>query len=515
MNLITDPVLTLAGGERVTLPALFAAMTRGEAKGFPALRPHQRPAWHMFLVQLAALSMWNADRDGPPDDDEDWAADLRRLAPDHPDDAPWRLFVEERDRPAFLQPPDPGGLKWSEVETPDALDLLITARNHDLKQIIAKQATVEDWIFALVSLQTCAGYDGRGNCGIARMNGGSSSRAMLGLAPARNRDLAIDPSAWWARDVGRLVASRKAGEHDGACAVGGQALLWCFDWPASHQFDLRELDPWFIEICRRVRLTHTNGRVTAQRSTSKAARIEAKAFNGYVGDPWAPVHKTEGKSLTLGSGDFDYKRLCELMFSPDWEVPLLAKYGTEETGDMLLVAEALSRGNSRTDGFKSRVVMVPGRVVSFLFSNTPSSAKEISKAQLQEIQDFDAALRYAIALMAAGGDRDGIKREHFRRAAPASRRFDRAADRLFFPSLWRRVEAGATNDPDAEEKAKMAFLSKLFEAAELELKAALPAIPCPTIRRPRGEARASRAFRSRVRREYPALFQREETHVSA
>lgn len=515
MNLLTEPLITLAGGEKVTLPGLFAAMAKAEAKGFPALRPHQRPAWHMFLVQLGALSMWNADRDCPPDAAEDWAEDLRRLTPEHPDDAPWRLFVEERDVPAFLQPPDPGGLKWSKVETPDALDLLITARNHDLKQTVAKQATVEDWVFALVSLQTCAGYDGRGNCGIARMNGGSSSRPMLGLAPARDKDLAIDPSAWWARDVERLVGSRKAGQHGGAGAVGGQALLWCFDWPASHQFDIRELDPWFIEVCRRVRLTHTNGRVAAERSTSKAARIEAKVFNGNVGDPWAPVHKTKGKSLTLGSGDFDYKRLSELMFSGDWAVPLLARPGSEEPRDMLLVAEALSRGNSRTDGFKSRVVTVPGRVVSFLFSNTPSSAPEISKAQLQEIGEFDAALRYAIALMAAGGDRDGIKREHYRRADPACRRFDRVADRLFFPSLWRRVEAGANNDPDAEEEAKVAFLSKLYEAAMAELKGTLPAIPCPTIRRPRGEARASRAFTSRIRREYPVLFQREETNVAA
>lgn len=512
MNLITDPILTLAGGEKVSLPALFAAMGRGEVRGFQALRPHQRSAWHMFLVQLGALSLWNAGRDRPPSDAQDWAEDLRGLTPDHADDAPWRLFVEDPDRPAFLQPPDPGGLKWSKVETPDALDLLITARNHDLKQSIAKEAMPEDWIFALVSLQTCAGYDGRGNCGIARMNGGSSSRPMLGLTPARKGDLVIDPSAWWARDVGRLLAVRKAGKHSGVGAVGGQALLWCLDWPEGHQFNVDELDPWFVEICRRVRLTHTSGAVSARRSTSKSSRIEAKAFNGNLGDPWAPVHKTEGKSLTLGGGDFDYRRLCELVFSDNWAVPLLAQCGTEESDDMLLVAEALSRGNSRTDGFKSRVVMVPGNVVPFFSSET---AATLSRAQLDEISGFDAALRYAIALLAAGGDRDAVKREHFRRAAPASKRFDRAADRLFFPSLWRRVEAGSITDPDAEDRAKIRFLTELYESASVELEAALPAIPCPTIRRPKAEARARRAFRSRMRKAHPVLFQKEETHVPA
>ena len=512
MNLITDSVLTITDGKKVTLPDLFAGMARREVGGFPALRPHQRPAWHMFLVQLGALSLWTGDRDRLPDDAADWTADLQNLTPDYPDDAPWRLFAEERSKPAFLQPPDPGGLKWNPVETPDALDLLITARNHDLKQTVAKRASAEDWVFALVSLQTSAGYDGRGNCGIARMNGGSSSRPMLGLTPARDGDLSINPSAWWARDVGHLIAARSAG-HDARGAigtVGGPALLWCWDWPEGHQLDFRELDPWFVEVCRRVRLSDTNGAVSATRSTSNAARIDAKAFNGNLGDPWAPIHKTESKSLTLGGGDFDYKRICELMFFGDWAVPLLARPGNDERGDMLLVAEALSRGNSKTEGFKSRVVPVPGKILPFF---SPETMATFSKAQLDEIKEFDTALRSAIAVMSAGGN--GVKKDHFKRAAPASKRFDRAVDTLFFPSLWRRVEANALTDPDAEETAKIQFLENLFEAATAELGSALPAIPCPTIRRPKAEARAWRAFRSRVQKAYPVLFQKEESHVAA
>ncbi|MCY3763495.1 MAG: CRISPR-associated protein Cse1 [Gemmatimonadetes bacterium] len=503
MNLLTDSVLTLAGGGKATLPALFAAMTRGEVSGFPALRPHQRPAWHMFLVQLGALTLWTAGRDRLPDNAADWTADLRKLTPDYPDDAPWQLFVKERDKPAFLQPPDPGGLKWATVETPDALDLLITARNHDLKQTVAKQANVDDWLFALVSLQTSAGYDGRGNCGIARMNGGSSSRPMLGLIQTRAGDLRADPSVWWARDVLNLVFARNAGKRSGVGTVGGPALLWCLNWPEGHQLDLRNLDPWFVEVCRRIRLTVANGVVSAKRSTSKAARIDAKAFNGNVDDPWAPVHKTEGKSLTLGGGDFNYKRLCELMFSGDWEVPLLARPGNDESGDMLLVAEALSRGNSKTEGFKSRTVPVPGKVVPFF---SPEKMAPLSKAQLDEIKVFDGALSYSIGLMAAGGNRDGVKRDHYKRAAPASKRFDRTADTLFFPSLWRRVEASSSTDPDAEDTAKTRFLKDLFDAATAELESALLSIPCPAIRRPKAESRARRAFRSRVRREFPDLF---------
>ena len=386
-------------------------------------------------------------------------------------------MVEDPAKPAFLQPPDPGGLVWSQLATPDALDLLITSRNHDLKQTIARQASPEDWVCALVSLQTSEGFGGRSNYGIARMNGGSSSRPMLGLAPAEEGDTSIDPSRWWVRDVRRLLATAR---EDGVGFAGGPALLWCLDWPEGRQLDLRDLDPWFIEVCRRVRLKGEPGKISAIRANSKKSRTDAKAFKGNLGDPWAPVHKTEGKSLTLGGGHFDYTRLCELLFSGSWSVPLLALHGRDEDGDMLLVAEALSRGNSKTEGFKSRVVPVPGRVVPLLSSPTAATC---SKAQMEEISVFDVALRDAIALVAAGGNRDGIRKGHFQRSVPARRRFDRAADRLFFAHLWNRVAANEMRDADAEGTAKLEFLQALRDAAAAEMESALPAIPCPKIQR--------------------------------
>ena len=502
MNLLTDPILTLSGGRKVSLPGLLAAMAKGEVRGFPALRPHQRPAWHMFLVQLGALALWNAKRADPPVDAADWRADLRRLTPGHPDDAPWHLVVIERTKPAFLQPPDPGGLRWDEVSTPDALDLLITSRNHDLKQSVARQADEEDWIFSLVSLQTAEGFGGRGNYGIARMNGGSSSRPMLGLAPSRHLDLSVDFSAWWARDVRRLTKARDTGQETGIGRTGGPALLWCLDWTEGGQLDLRDLDPWFLEVCRRVRLIDAGGAVSALRSRSRAARIGAKAFKGNVGDPWAPVHATEGKAFTLGiSGDFSYRQLYRLLFSGDWKVPLLARPEGGETGDLLLVAEALSRGNCKTEGFKSRIVPVPGKVVPLLSSTT---AATLSKAQMDEIKAFDSALRYALQLAALNGDYDALKKRSRSHdyskdpARPACARFQRAADQRFFPSLWRRFSA-SSKGKDAALEAKQAFLKDLMSIAEVELGSALPTIPCAAIRRPRAEARARRAFKWKLR----------------
>ena len=269
MNLLTDALIPASTVQQLSLPGVFVAMVRGEIAAFPALRPHQRASWHMFLVQLAALALWTTKRDELPDDVSAWTDLLRALTPNHSDDNPWRLVVEDYTQPAFLQPPVPLGPKWSTVPTPDALDILITARNHDLKQSVARNVEPGDWLFALVSLQTSAGYDGRESYGIARMNGGSSSRPLMGLVPVHEKTCGLNSSKWWRRDVEQLLLERRAGRGSEFGSEGGPGLLWCLDWPEGRQLDLRTLDPWFIEVCRRVRLVRCQDAVEGRSNRCK------------------------------------------------------------------------------------------------------------------------------------------------------------------------------------------------------------------------------------------------------
>ncbi len=511
MNLLVDPTFEIHDGDRVSLSGMFAALSRGDVRGFKSLRPHQRPAWHMFLVQLGTLALWNGRQVSPPKDERSWTNLLRALTPEYSDDSPWRLVVNDWSMPAFLQPPAPDGLSWSNVPTPDNLDMLITARNHDLKQTVARFAAPEHWVYALVSLQTCEGYNGSGNNGIARMNGGSSSRPLLGLAPASVSNNSIDPSAWWKRDVTRLLAERANGNFLGTGSVGGSALIWLLDWPESDQLELGQLDPLFIEVCRRIRLIDSGETLSALRSRSKATRIAAKAFKGNTGDPWASVEKKNGKNFTLSSGNFDYRCICSLLFSGDWKIPLLAMPGREESGDMLLVAEAFSRGNSKTEGFKSRIVPAPATAVSLFSSKT---VKNIASAQLTEIATFDDALKTSLAIAAASGNPNQIEKKHWSRTVLARRCFDREADRLFFHSLWRRAsKASASADLAAE--AKLEFLANLFNAAKAELEIALPAIPISKMNRPKAETQARRAFYRKTRHAHPELFNREKKNAAA
>ena len=108
-NLLTDPVIRFdkTGGKRAeaSLAEVYAVLMADEVDAFPALRPHQRHAWHAFLSQLGAMSMHHAGMIEPPTGANQWTALLRGLTPDFPDDEPWHLAVDDITKPAFMQPP--------------------------------------------------------------------------------------------------------------------------------------------------------------------------------------------------------------------------------------------------------------------------------------------------------------------------------------------------------------------------------------------------------------------------
>ncbi len=468
----------------------------------------------MFLVQLAALALHRAGVSDLPDTEAAWAQALRGLTPEFSGDEPWCLVVEDASKPAFMQPPVPEGISLGNAtSTPDALDLLITSRNHDLKQAVARTAEAQDWVLALVSLQTCEGFGGAKNYGIVRMNGGSSSRPMLSLAPlAKDHAKSSEPSpgAWFCRDVSVLLATRvdeyAKYEHIGYPPGGGLGLVWTAPWPEGEQLPLQMLDLWFIETCRRVRLSMEQGCIACVRGTSSTPRIEAKNLNGAVGDPWAPVHKTANKSFTLSSSDFDYAKLVELMFSGDWKPPLLACPASFETGceTMALVAQALSRGNSKTEGFKSRILPIGGRI-SRALGPRRQEMHELAKKQMEAISKFDAALRLALTLVAASGDADRRRKEHYALTEGARTTLDHAADAIFFERLWARFDAQEAGR-EALQAEEFRFASELHQKAEEIFEAALPSMPCARLFRPRAEARARKAFRSSIQRAFPELY---------
>lgn len=509
---------TREGLERGSLPEVFAALMVDRVECFAALRAHQEPAWHMFLAQLGAVAAHSAGLSAPPADAATWQEIIGRLTrAEFPNDEPWCLVVDDRAMPAFLQPPVPDGVSLEKrAATPDALDMLITSRNHDLKQSVASGAGFDDWVFALVSLQTMEGYGGPKNYGIARMNGGSSSRVLMGLAPlpTAGTDNALRPGPRLKRDIVQLLTRRNELLQSTPIhypAKGGLALTWMVPWPDGEQLSLDRLDILFIDVCRRVRLCREEGTAFAAVGNSSAERIKAKELKGFVGDPWAPIHRTEAKALTIGDeGSFHYARVVELLLSGDWQRPMLAELGGDEADEVanwLLVVAAIARGNSKTGGFKSRALPLKGRQARGLGAKR-KELHALATEQIHEIKKLDTVLRDALLLAVAGGVQEKIKKDSYAHTRPYRDRLDAVADREFFPALWDRFEADQQGTPLKVETARRNFLLPLIDSARTLLEEGLADIPCPSIRRPRAEARARRRFETLLRGEktgFPAL----------
>ena len=189
----------------------------------------------------------------PPDEPEVWLSIIRGLTADFPNDEPWQLMVDDITRPAFMQPPSRSIDRESDykntVLTPDELDMLVTSKNHDLKSAVAIESAVDDWLYALITLQTMEGFSGQGNYGISRMNGGMSSR------PAFSTTIDRRPGVHVKRDIMALLEHRHSLMEEHTLPDRGHTLLWILPWDGAtaEALALNSLDLHYLEVCRRIR----------------------------------------------------------------------------------------------------------------------------------------------------------------------------------------------------------------------------------------------------------------------
>ena len=494
------------------LPETLALLMSDEVLAFPALRPHQRHPWHAFLVQLAAMAIHQAGVDEPPADAAAWAGLIRGLTPEFSDDEPWHLVVDDITRPAFMQAPASSSDKLQEykstIGTPDGLDILVTSKNHDVKSSIASSSDVDDWIFALISLQTSEGFSGAGNYGISRMNGGLGCRPAFSITPTTR------PGIHFRRDVGALMECRERLLDDYPLRDGGARLLWTHSWDGTkvESFALRDLDPVYIEICRRIRMRAVRGdSLHAIRATSKSARIDSKALNGRTGDPWTPINGKEGKSLTLAGGGFTYKRTADYLTPGDWQPPLLFEPTAAESAspkDMQLVARGVVRGQGKTEGYHERIIPLKAKTIGAF--GRPRGVEElgdIARDRINQVGTVQRILRHAVWTFAAGGKMEGVADEHRERANPWANKLDETVDVSFFEDLQDEFVQG---DQDKRVRIRNQWLLGVVNQARELLRQAEDALPCPAIQRHRARVRAESVFEVRMRGNngLPQLFER-------
>ena len=519
LNILTEPLIrvdqTGSPAEPVALPETYALLMADKVDAFPALRPHQRHAWHSFLVQLAAMALHRAGQAEPPDSAAEWTDLLRGLTPDYPEDEPWQLVIEDITKPAFMQPPASTAGKLAEyknrVETPDELDMLVTSKNHELKSAVAELPNVDDWLFALITLQTMAGFDGAGNYGISRMNGGFGSRPAFSIAPSQR------PGPHLQRDIKLLLGRRPTllDNYPMFQEKDGIGLLWAVPWDgaAAEALTMLDLDLFYIEVCRRIRLgASADAEIYGLRTTSKAARIEAKALNGITGDPWAPIDRKNNKCLTMAARGFTYNRITNYLTSPDWRRPELLSSTPAElssTDQMQLVARAMVRGGGKTEGYYERFIPLRQQIrIAFGSPGQTQELGDIARERIQQIGLVQRILSHSIQVFAARGDQDKVSPEHRRLAGPWLNRLDEIVDARFFDDLQDEFEAEAVDRRGIGNKW---LHDVVIENARKVLHEAQDSLPCPAIHRYRARVRSDSVFEGRIRgpNGFPDLFNTE------
>lgn len=516
-DLLTDALIGIHGprGEtRVSLPDLYAALIRGDVEAYTGQRPHQADPWHVFTVQVAAsILARNASvaPDDPPQDASFWRDGLLQLADGKA--TAWQLVVDDVTEPAFLQHPLSGTGDLAafrpKAETPDQLDVLVTSKNHDVKMARARADDIESWLHALLSYQTTSGFLGAGNFGIVRMNGGFGSRPILSTVGS------LRPPHRFREELVRVCALRAevlAGQF--GYRDRGVLLSWLEPWDRSgHQFTLRDLEPWFIEAARPVRLTRHPAGIVALGTTSQARQIGPKSLeSGDVGDPWIPINaadKKKGRSaLTVTSKGFDPKLLTDLLFEQNYELTELQRPAIGQR-DLWFTGSALARGQGSTEGFHRFAIPIPERVRPRLFNREARrSLGERAEELLADAEVAQRALRTALLVMAEGGpEQANFGADTATAWADAvARDFSREWSGGYFAHLWRLADEDAAAVRAEWRRHLERLARRLLDSAESRL-------PLPHNRRWRALTRAGGAFAGSLRKKgwTPATeFDREE-----
>lgn len=487
VNLLRTPLFSVRYDDTqeedtLPLPGLLAAHSQGRPVGLTACQSFQRMAVHAFLTQLAAFTLVKAMQAGSYDPAEGWGP---LSAPEWWTKAlgdltsAWHLIPKGTEA-AFCQPPEKDTEGWKRVLTPDEVEsrfgCLNSAPNHSLKHRTIVEPRPEHWVYALISVQTQSGSCSHMYPRGARVPG--SGRLFVGLAPSLNwglrfrRDVLV-----WHRERQALARRYRLNTRTGL------GILW--ETPFGRRLSLNQLDPCFIDLCRRVRLeVDKRGRVLAWMTPCNDGWV-IRDEGQTITDIWCPIlpaEKSRGPG-PLSFKDLHYDALHKVLFQSSYGPAL---HPLAEDGDApLLIASGIARDKSKTIGFHQRHVPVsPSVMAAYRTAGDYSQLGVLSTSFLEVIQDVDRKmLKPAVATLAESSPKN------FKPLAEEaiSKRFEQEIDRIYFERLF----SGVT-DP---EMALTKWAQELLDLATVIVTEAVKTLPLPPFTRWKWAAQTRVGFR--------------------
>ena len=508
LNLLDDPLITVRTPEGITtisLPEVYAALAKNTVEDLVYLRPHQRHPLHSTICQIGAVAMVNASLTTTPDDAQQWREILSALtANEYPGQEPWHLAVPDITKPAFLQPPAGSADKTEEyrkrMDTPDAIDLTVGSKRHDVKDGVIRHAKPEHWLYALIACQTASGFEGNRLYGVSRMNGGLSNR----------HGFSLTPDTWWGTHVVRdmeILAKQHQGENV------TEHLLWTRKWNGTPEesITLDRLQPMalYVEACKRIRLiTDADGVSHAVRATSKAARIHAKESKGRTEDPW--MLNEQENAVTISGNGFGFREVSRYLDRDRYQLPELAKPQTSDGDTVYLVARTLVRGQGKTEGYHEREIPLRSRMTSMLRNqNGRITLAAEAKERVEYVREVSSILRHAVKTYLQNGVSTGqIRNEHQKIINDCGRCMQQTVEADF----WERLQDGIESDDQNLERAEWVHWSLVPQASAL-LESVQKTGLCRTQDRFRAIAESSDLFGRRISasKKLPELYRDEKS----
>lgn len=390
---VLEPTFVVDGKKR-GLPWILHALEDGREVRFDHLRPHQEHAWHLFLVQTAAML-------GPTDD---WAGRLRA------EGDIWGIHPKPGEC-GFFQPAGRIEDGYSRQTYLEREDIPGMSANHRAKGHLP--SSLDYWLYVLVAAQTISRYYAHHRQSV-RTSGGYGDRPYVSK---------VTGLSWPERFKSDVSLARSMhGEREGVRFLWAKLEEVDFFGDES-RLSLSDCHPLFVDSCRPYRMR--NGSLYYRSGwPNEPLKTKANALHAELKDPWLPISTEDGETERTTRNGFTYDVVREYLAGETIKTPSLQ----QELGqDCVFIAQSIAGDQGGTSGIHRRTVKLPADLSNALFPEEDTFSQRSKQYVTAASNVRKQALQPAVMTLLDDSDSYG---------GPYLDRYESRVDQDFFPHLF-------------------------------------------------------------------------------